>query len=132
FLPLYGTNNPQADLDGSGNVNHIDASIILSKIAGNYTPPTTPNPSATPFPLYNKLTEKVPDFCTTGLVPGGGSIVTTTKSGNWSDPSVWSNGQVPNNIANGVQIQAGHTVTYDEQPSANVSISCVRIAYGGS
>lgn len=49
------------------------------------------------------------------------TAVTTIKSGNWSDTTVWSNGQVPN-AATDVIISNGHTVYIDVQGSVSDEI----------
>src|SRR5437899_11148865 len=38
--------------------------------------------------------------------------VFSVKSGNWSDPTVWSSGQSPQ-AGDSIDIAAGHTVNYD-------------------
>ncbi len=47
------------------------------------------------------------------------AIVASQKSGNWSDASIWADGQIPTAGVE-VRIMAGHTVTYDvAHPKAN-------------
>src|SRR3989344_4551469 len=54
------------------------------------------------------------------------AAVTSVKSGNWSDPAVWSTNTVPGSADN-VTISSGHTVTYD---IADSQISGMTIAAG--
>ena len=42
----------------------------------------------------------------------GDPDVSSVKSGNWSDPTLWSNGSVPS-AGESVAIKSGHTVVYD-------------------
>lgn len=37
----------------------------------------------------------------------------SVKNGNWSDPTVWSHGRVPNQAADQVRIQQSHSIRYD-------------------
>ena len=46
------------------------------------------------------------------------TAVSTTKNGNWSDSTIWSNGQVPN-AATDVIINDNHTVYIDVQGSSS-------------
>ncbi len=52
----------------------------------------------------------------------------TAQSGNWSDVNTWVGGVVPNSTAKGAIIRNGHTVTLDNNFTANSSI----IQVGGS
>ena len=67
--------------------------------------------------------DKVPRFCNPPNVPAG-ELITSTKTGAWSDPATWSSSEVPGNDAK-VQIPAGHTVTYDVNSST--PIECIEV-----
>ncbi len=62
---------------------------------------------------FNGLNGKLPDGGLTQRI----SIITTTKSGNWNEPTVWDNGVVPSN-ASYVTINANHIVDIDGVPVA--------------
>jgi hypothetical protein len=47
------------------------------------------------------------------LVPTASATHRTVRSGNWSDPTIWDDGQVPRLNAD-VLIEAAHTVTFDQ------------------
>ena len=70
--------------------------------------------------------DKVPRFCN---VDGAGApIEGSTRSGDWSDPGVWSEGVVPGVDAR-VKISAGDTVTYDV--TSDVRLDCIEVEEGG-
>src|SRR5262245_51154104 len=64
-----------------------------------------------------QLANGIPNLCTT-------PTVTSTRSGSWSDPGVWSIGQIPS-VNDRVIIAAGTTVTYDRQSDAD--IQCINV-----
>ena len=67
--------------------------------------------------------DKVPRFCNPPNIPAE-SLITSTKTGNWSDASVWSSGQVPGANAK-VRVSAGQTVTYDV--ASDVKLDCIEV-----
>lgn len=56
------------------------------------------------FPIYTQLTERI-------------ATISTTKSGNWNDPTVWENGIVPSNSSY-ITINSNHIIDIDGMPVA--------------
>ena len=80
---------PMEHMDDMDHMNHIEGNQMAGK-------PHSPDHAA----LEN-------------LIAGATPTHTTVKSGAWSDPTTWKNGQVPGNDAN-VLIAQGTAVTYDQ------------------
>lgn len=55
------------------------------------------------------------------LLPPDAATHTVARSGNWSDPEIWTNGTVPNELAR-VLVPAGLTVTVDGEIAARLQI----------
>ena len=63
------------------------------------------------------LPHNIPDFCSA-------ATVTTTRSGSWSDPRIWSAGRVPG-TGDVVNVAAGTDISYDV--SSDAAITCLAV-----
>jgi hypothetical protein len=63
------------------------------------------------------LPHNIPNFC-------AGITITSTGNGNWSSPSTWNAGRVPN-ASDVVNVAAGTTVTYDQV--SDTAVPCVGV-----
>jgi hypothetical protein len=65
-----------------------------------------------------QIANGIPNLCTN-------PTVTSVRNGSWSDPAIWSIGQVPT-VNDRVTVAAGTTITYDRQSDAD--IACINVA----
>ncbi len=121
------------DSSASATDNHVYAAI------GNYTVTVTATDSvgetasSTAVVTVSSTAPAAPAYIQTSydLIPnfGANPTITALRSGNWSDPTMWSQDRLP--VAGDVvSIGAGVTVTYDVASTAN--IDTVAIQAGGT
>src|SRR5512135_28000 len=84
----------------------LTAALLLTFGSGAHAA----SPSVDPHPTDQ--TKVLEHEALLALVPDGAATNTAIRNGNWSDPSTWAFGQVPQAGAM-VNIPAGYTVTYN-------------------